>query len=130
MIHDDMRILIIEDEPTVAEVVAAALTHHGHQTTLALAGTDGLERIVADRPDAVFLDIVMPGLSGVGVLREIRRRAPDLPVIVLSGRADSQALGEARRLGVTAIVLKPWALHHLDEALRTLDMGREPTPST
>jgi CheY-like chemotaxis protein len=125
-----MRILIIEDEPEVAEVVGAALTHQGHQTTLALAGTDGLERIVADRPDVVFLDIVMPGLSGVGVLREIRRRVPDLPVIVLSGRADSQDLDEARRLGVTAVILKPWTLHQLDEALRTLDMGREPTTST
>jgi DNA-binding NarL/FixJ family response regulator len=72
----------------------------------------------------------MPGLSGVGVLREIRRRVPDLPVIVLSGRADSQDLDEARRLGVTAVILKPWTLHQLDEALRTLDMGREPTTST
>ena len=118
-----MRILIIEDEPTVADLVAEALAHQGHQTTVALAGAEGLERIVADPPDAVFLDIVMPGLSGVGVLREIRRRVPRLPVIVLSGHANSQELDEARRLGVTDIVPKPWALHHLGEALRTL--GRE-----
>ena len=125
-----MRILIIEDEPTVAHLVAEALTHQGHQTTVALEGKAGLERLAADPPDAVFLDIVLPGLSGVGVLREIRRRLPAMPVIVLSGHANSQELEEARKLGVTDIVPKPWALHHLGDALRALGAGHGPdTPA-
>ena len=85
-----MRILIIEDEPTVAGLVAEALAHQGHQTHGGVGGQGGAGGLFADPPGSVFLDIVMPGLSGVGALREIRRRVPGLPVVVLSGQANSQ----------------------------------------
>ena len=62
----------------------------------------------------------MPGLSGVELLKEIRRGNPDLPIVVVTGWAGPQDLDEVRRLGVTDIVEKPWALKYVDEALRTL----------
>jgi len=62
----------------------------------------------------------MPGLSGIELLKEIRRGNPELPIVVVTGWAGSQDLDEVRRLGVTDIVEKPWALKYVDKALRTL----------
>ena len=69
-----MHILIIDDEWEVACTLAAALEEGGHTSTLARNGAEGLTRLQDESPDAVFLDIRLPGLSGVDVLREIRRR--------------------------------------------------------
>jgi CheY-like chemotaxis protein len=74
-------------------------------------------------PDLVFLDLVMPGPSGVELLAEIRQRYPELAIVVVTGRAAPMDLAEVRRLGVTDIVEKPWALKRLDEALGRLEIG-------
>jgi CheY-like chemotaxis protein len=87
---------------------------------VARSGVEGLAAIEAEAPEALFLDWVMPGLSGVELLREIRRRRPDLPVVVVTGRAASLDLEEIQQLGVTDIIEKPWALKLLDEALGSL----------
>jgi CheY-like chemotaxis protein len=84
------------------------------------SGAEGLALLAEKTPDAVFLDLVMPGLSGVELLKEIRRGHPELPIVVVTGRAEAQDLDEVRRLGVADIVEKPWALKYVDEALRTL----------
>jgi len=115
-----MRILIVDDEPAVAEVLADAVRLQGHDPAVARSGVEGLAAIEAETPEALFLDLVMPGLSGVDLLREIRQRHPGLPVVVVTGRADHLDLAEIRQLGVTDIVEKPWALKLLDEALGNL----------
>ena len=115
-----MHIVIIDDEATVAETLAAAVRQQGHSTVVVCSATESLSVLAANPPDAVFLDLFMPELSGVEVLREIRRRNPDLPIVVVTGRAESTDLDEVRRLGVTDIVQKPWPLTHVDEALRSL----------
>ncbi len=92
-------------------------------------GSEGLDRIAADAPQAVFLDVRLPGTSGVEVLRRIRQRDPALPVVILTGHANNQELAEARELGVTDVLRKPWALNHLDEALSGLRCRRSRHPS-
>jgi FixJ family two-component response regulator len=62
----------------------------------------------------------MPGLSGVELVKRIQLDNPGLPIVVVTGWAGAQDLDEVRRLGVTDIVEKPWALKYVDEALRTL----------
>ena len=115
-----MRILIIEDEPEVASALAEVLAFEGHTPTVARTGAEGLELIATESPQAVFLDVKLPGTSGVEVLRQIRQRDPALPVVILTGHANRQELAEARELGVTDVLRKPWALNHLDEALAGL----------
>jgi DNA-binding response OmpR family regulator len=115
-----MHIVIIDDEVAVAETLAEAVRGQGHTVDVGRSGSEGLALVAEGRPDAVFLDLVMPGLSGVDLLRAIRHRNPELPIVVVTGRAGSQELDEVRRLGVTDIVEKPWALKHVDEALRSL----------
>ena len=112
-----MRILVIDDEPAVAAVIAEALRDEGHEVFVASGGQEGLQVIAQGRPEAVFLDVVMPGMDGVEVLRRIRARDPHLPVIILSGWAGKSQLDEARRLGVTDILQKPVALKTLSSAL-------------
>ncbi len=112
-----MRILVIDDEPAVAAVLAEALREEGHETLVAGGGEEGLHMIAQGRPEAVFLDIVMPGMDGVETLRRIRAQSPDLPVIILSGWASSRQLDEARRLGVCEVLVKPVALKTLSSAL-------------
>jgi CheY-like chemotaxis protein len=117
---DGIRILIVDDEPAVADALADGLRLQGHDPAVARSGVEGLAAIEAEAPEALFLDLVMPGLSGVELLREIRRRHPDLPVVVVTGRAASLDLEEIQQLGVTDIIEKPWALKLLDEALGSL----------
>lgn len=112
-----MRILVIDDEPLVASVVAEALQNEGNQVVVAGNGVEGLRAIEADVPDAVFLDIRMPGMDGIEVLRRIRTRLPHLPVIILTGWASDTQIDEARRLGVTDVISKPVALRNLTRAL-------------
>jgi DNA-binding NtrC family response regulator len=119
-----MRILIIDDDQRVGNTLADVLALDGHTPAVAHSGTEGLERLASDPPEAVFLDVVMPGLSGLEVLGEIRRRHPKLPVVVLTGKANSDEVEEARRLGATEVLIKPWPLKHLDEALQVIEAER------
>ena len=79
------RILVIEDDPTVAEVVARYLTREGYQVDVVSDGAEGLRRALADLPDLVVLDLMLPGLSGLEVCRRLRQPAP-VPVIMLTAR--------------------------------------------
>ena len=115
-----MHIVIIDDEPAVAETLADAVRGQGHTAAIGHSGSEGLALLAEKRPDAVFVDLVMPGLSGVELVKEIRRNHPELPIVVVTGWAGPQDLDEVRRLGVTDIVEKPWALKYVDEALRNL----------
>ena len=112
-----MKLLLIEDDEDVAEVLADAFAADGHETAIAHTGEDGLARLARDRPDAVVLDVRLPVLNGVAVLRQIRSTDPTLPVIIMTGLATRGELAEIRRLGVTEIVEKPEVLKNFGDAL-------------
>lgn len=118
------RILVVDDEVQVAQVLAAAVEDQGHTALLAYGGEAALEVLATQAVDAVFLDVAMPGLDGVEVLRRIRRERPALPVVLITAYADDAALAEARALGVDDVIEKPAALKHLQAAVRRL--GRPP----
>ena len=81
-----MRILVVDDEPIVAGLIAEGLRNEGYEEiVIANSGEEGLQVIERDPPEVVFLDITMPGMDGVEVLRRIRERSADLPVVILSG---------------------------------------------
>jgi CheY-like chemotaxis protein len=115
-----MRILIVDDEVEVARVLADAVERQGHAATLAHRGDEALAIWARDRPDAVFLDVRMPGLDGIEVLRRIRDSDPRLPVVLITGHAEPPDLDAARQLGVTEIIEKPLLLKNLEAALAGL----------
>jgi CheY-like chemotaxis protein len=115
-----MRILVVDDDPSVAEVVADALRARGDEPLVALDGTEALDVLGATALDGVLLDLVMPGLSGLTVLARIRSDHPTVPVVILSGRADDDQVKEAMALGAVAVLRKPTALANLADALSRL----------
>jgi DNA-binding response OmpR family regulator len=112
-----MKILIVEDQQYVSSLLADAVRLQGHEAVVAGSGKEGLALIDRERPDAVFLDIVMPELDGVEVLRRIRQRLPELPVVVISGGASDRQREDVHRLGVTDFVEKPLLLAQIKESL-------------
>ena len=115
-----MKILIVDDEVHVATVLADSVRLQGHEAFVAGGGEEGLALLDQKRPDAVFLDIVMPGMGGIEVLRRIREVYPALPVIVITGHASTAEIEEAKQLGVTDCVQKPFVLNQLSQALGRL----------
>jgi CheY-like chemotaxis protein len=114
-----MKILIVDDEPHVAEILARSLTREGHTTAVAHSGEEALHLLgtAAPEPDALFLDVSMPGMSGLAVLAEIKRRRPCLPVVVITGHATPEEVEQVRRLGAVDVIAKPAPLTHYQQAL-------------
>jgi len=120
-----MKLLLIEDDEQVAQVLSEAFGSHGHETAIRYSGEEGLAYLTRERPDAVVLDVRLPRLNGVAVLRQIRSTDPTLPVIIMTGLATPGEIAEVRRLGVTEIIEKPEVLRHFSEALARIG-GRDP----
>ena len=80
--------------------------------------------IEREDPQAVFLDLVMPDVSGLEVLRQIREKSPHLPVVIVTGYASPSEVDEARRLGVADIIEKPFVLRRLNAALGAVEARR------
>ena len=117
---DPMRILIVDDEPSVAEVVAEVIRARGDGALVALDGHEALDILDATPVDGVFLDLLLPGMNGLAVLARIRARHPCIPVVILSGHADDQQSREALALGAVDVIRKPTVLAHLTDALARL----------
>jgi DNA-binding NtrC family response regulator len=115
-----MRILIVDDEPQVAEVLAKSLAREGHNAEVVHSGEEALKVVSTVEPDALFLDVSMPGMSGLHVLAELKRRRPSLPVVVITGNATPEQVDEVKRLGAIDVIQKPAPLTHYETALRRL----------
>jgi CheY-like chemotaxis protein len=115
-----VHVLVVEDELPVARVVADSLEGEGHRVTLALDGHDALAYLAHSRPDLVLLDVHLgdPGApGGIDVLRHIRERHGDLPVVLFTGRATGDDVQAARDLGVIDVIAKPFPLARLSAVL-------------
>ncbi len=102
-------VLVVDDEADIRSSLRMILEYEGFAFAEAPSGEDALSRIETVRPDAVLLDIKMPRTDGLEVLAEIRRRDPDLPVVMISGHATIQTAVEATRLGAFDFMEKPLA---------------------
>ena len=110
------RILVIDDEEEIADVVKDVLASAGHEVDVALSGADGIRRAVAGTYDLVFTDLGMPDMSGLEVAATLGREKPGLPVALVTGWGASLDEEDARRKGVVAVVHKPF---EIDELVRT-----------
>jgi DNA-binding response OmpR family regulator len=115
-----MRILVVDDEIHVASTLADAIRSQGHEVAVAHDAEEALVLLARYNPDALMLDITLGELSGVDLLRRLRQSNTRLPVVVITGHASGDQLDEARRLGVTDIIEKPFFLNRLTEALTAL----------
>ena len=117
------RILVVDDDEDVRAFLADALDELGHAVTSCDCGEAALEAIGRDSPDLLLLDFAMPGMNGADVAREVRARRPDLPILFVTGYAESEQLEAA--LGSDVQVLrKPFTVEDLSAAIvRQLPSG-------
>jgi len=103
------RILIVDDEQNILKSIEIILGGVGFTVVAVDTGEAALEQIQLEVPDAIFLDINLPGIDGMEVLRDVRRRHPDVSVIMISGQASIERAVEATRLGAFDFVEKPFS---------------------
>ena len=112
-----MEIMIVDDEPQVAEVLARSLTRQGHHTTVVHSGQEALDRLNSLALDAMFLDVSMPGMNGLDVMAEVKRLKPALAVVVITGHATADEVERVKQLGAVDVIQKPSALTHYHRAI-------------
>ncbi len=100
------KILIVDDEPDFLEVMRARLEASDYEVTTAANGEDALNYVKNNKPDAVLLDVLMPGIDGLEVLRRIRKMDDSLPVYIITAFSTDERFKAANRLGASGFIVK------------------------
>ena len=117
------RILVVEDEARIAEVVQSYLEREGHMVVRAATGEDALADFARRRPDLVVLDLGLPGMPGEDVCRRIRA-ASDVPIIMLTAKDGEEDLVKGLQLGADDYLTKPFSPRELTARVRALLRAR------
>ena len=125
-----MRVLVVEDDAKLLESIRKGLKESGFGADGAADGRDGLRRILEDDYDAVILDLMLPGLSGLDVLRELRSRHRATPVLVLSARSSVEDRVQGLDLGADDYLAKPFSFQELLARLRAITRRPAAEPAT
>jgi two-component system KDP operon response regulator KdpE len=112
-----LKVLVVDDEPPIRKLLRMGLGTQGFQTIDAPNGKAAIELMV-EQPDLVILDLGLPEVPGLELLRQIRARREDLPIVVLSSRGDEAAKVEALDLGADDYVTKPFGMEELLARMR------------
>jgi len=107
------RVLVVDDDPTVSDVVRRYLERAGLAVTLAADGPAGLRSYEADRPDLVVLDLMLPGLDGLEVARRLRSRADEVPIIMLTALGEEADRVLGLQIGADDYITKPFSPREL-----------------
>jgi PAS domain S-box-containing protein len=125
------RVLVVEDEAQIQEMLGVALRVAGYEVDAAMNGAEAIDRLLGEfarPPDVIALDLDLPRLGGLDVLKIIRGRWPEQPVLVMSGNLNPEARAELARLEQRAVLEKPFELTEFGRALRTLLDERRVAP--
>jgi DNA-binding response OmpR family regulator len=132
--HARGSILVVDDEPTIAEVVSRYLARAGYEVRSVSDGVGALAAVDARRPDLVVLDLMLPGIDGLEVMRRIRDRDRDrIAIILLTARGEETDRVVGLRLGADDYVVKPFSPAELvaraDAVLRRIDTSGDDRPT-
>ncbi|WP_034343795.1 response regulator transcription factor [Deinococcus misasensis] len=114
------RILTIDDDPSLRSFLRRGLTYEGFQVQVAASGDEGLKLIRQQAPNLVILDVMMPGMDGFQVLRELRASHPKLPVIMLTAKDEEGSQVQGLNEGADDYVVKPISLDVLLARIRAV----------
>lgn len=102
------KILVIDDEKDLCVLFKQILTPEGYTVLTALNGYDGIKINQKSKPDIILLDLKMPGINGIETLRRIRKKDPDVIVIIITGYGDAETIRDAAELNVYEYMAKPF----------------------
>ena len=111
------RVLVVEDEESFSDALSYMLRKEGFEVAVATTGPDGLDEFERNGADLVLLDLMLPGLPGTEVCRQLRGRS-NVPVIMVTARDDMSARAEGIRVGVSEFLTKPVQRHQLAARIR------------
>ncbi len=121
------RILIIDDYPGVRETLGEFLSALGYEVLLAGDGPEGLRLLAEEHPSLLFLDIVMPGMSGLEVIRRIREIHSTVPVVMITGHDAPEIAREVLLAGATDFIRKPLNLDYVQRVTEAC-LAKQPRP--
>jgi len=119
------KILVIDDEPQVTEIIEAFLTNAGHEVIVSNGANDGLSKARDMKPDVILLDIMMPGSDGYSICNELKNDPPtaDIPVVFLTGKDRSEDQGRSFKVGGDMFIKKPFSCERLLEIINIILMS-------
>ncbi len=119
MINKKLSVLVVDDEQVICDVLYEGLSERGYKCTTVLSGKDALAKVAAEDFDAVLLDIRLPGMSGMEVLRELWLNHGNTATIMITAINDVNTAVEAMKLGASDYLVKPFELDKIETSIRT-----------
>ncbi|MFD3507284.1 response regulator transcription factor [Nocardia sp. NPDC058666] len=116
----EARVLVVDDEPMIVELLAVSLRYQGFEVATAADGAQALDRARTFRPQALIVDVMMPGMDGFGLLRRLRADGIDAPVLFLTARDEVDDKITGLTLGADDYVTKPFSLEEVVARLRVI----------
>jgi len=108
------KMLVVDDEVEICEFLKIFFEERGFKVQTANSGEEAIQAVTNIKPDVVLLDIHMPGTDGLTVLREIKKKQPNLKVIMVTAIETNEKIEEAMRLGADNYITKPLSLEYLE----------------
>lgn len=118
-------LLVVDDQAGVRRFLAEAFSDEGYRVEVACSGREAVTKAHARRPSLVLLDIKMPGMNGLETLEELKKIAPDIPVILMTAYGELDTMKEARKRGVKHYVNKPFDLSEVRCLVKELLIAEE-----
>jgi len=123
------KLLVVDDQPEVCSLLAEVFSARGFEVARAFGGLEALAKVEKEQPTMVLLDVRMPDLDGIEVLKKIREGGPRPPVLMMSGNDDVTVAKRTIDLGAVDYVLKPFDFDHIERiVLKTLSGAQAPGP--
>ena len=119
------RVLVVDDEPSVALVLRDALADLGYEVRIAVSGREALASAGDFQPATVLLDLKLPDLPGESVIDALRREAPAVPIVVVSGNSDAERARALLQIGAFDYLAKPFQLSVLERVVAAAILEHE-----
>ncbi len=108
-----LKVLVVDDEPNIRDLLSASLRFAGHQVITSHNGTDAVAKIIDNQPDIILLDVMLPDVSGFGVTKKIRSMGIETPILFLTARDDTEDKVTGLTVGGDDYVTKPFSLDEI-----------------